>query len=75
MTPKPVTAKRRSGKIVLYRQQLETILVHVMGWEREDAIRFWQLARWETSNPGCLDQMLRRETAKLLQSIEAEGQS
>lgn len=75
MTPTPSKNPRRSGKIVLYRQQIETILVHIMGWEREDAIRFWQFAAQETGNPGCLDQMLRRETAKLLQSIEAEGRS
>lgn len=70
MTPKPSKKARRSGKIVLYRDQVHTILVHIMGWEAEDAARFWQYARWETSNPGCLDAMLRRETAKLLSQIE-----
>ena len=72
MTPNPAPArrKRRSGKIVLYRDQVRTILVQIMGWEPEGAIRFWQFARWETSNPGCLDQMLREETAKMLRRIE-----
>ncbi len=75
MTPNPSKKARRDGKIVLDRDQVKIILVYMMGWEPEDAAGFWRLAAQETRNPGCLDRMLRRETARIFQSIDAEGQS
>ena len=54
---KPRWARRVT--VALTRSQVESIL-YDMGWEPEDAAAFWQLARRESRNPGCLDRARRK---------------
>jgi hypothetical protein len=63
----------RPGKTVtLTRKAVVNILVHNMGWDEDDAARFWNLALRETRDPGCLERALRQQT-ECLQQAMTEG--
>jgi hypothetical protein len=54
MTP----ASPKAQMVTLSRDQIASVL-HDMGWEDEDVIVFWRLARCEIRYPGCLESARR----------------
>jgi hypothetical protein len=59
------TKLRRCEAVKLTRKQVEQI-TYDMGWESEDADAFWELARRETKDPGCLERENRAYWQRVL---------